>query len=100
MAMAGRDQVGLVLGGWGAVQATAAGAAVGLSGFARDAISAMAARGVLGEALATPATGYGAVYLTEIILLFATLAALGPLVRAQREATLSATLPPALSLSR
>ena len=98
MAMAGRDQVGLVLGVWGAVQATAAGLAVGLSGFARDAVSAMASRGVLGEALTTPATGYGVVYLTEIILLFATLAALGPLVRAQRSQP--DLLSPALSLSR
>jgi BCD family chlorophyll transporter-like MFS transporter len=77
--------VGLVLGVWGAVQATAAGGAVGLSGLARDGISALATRGVLGEALATQATGYGAVYLTEIILLFATLAALGPLVRPFRD---------------
>jgi BCD family chlorophyll transporter-like MFS transporter len=100
MAMAGRDQVGLVLGVWGAVQATAAGVAVGLSGFVRDAVSALAARGTLGEALTTPATGYGVVYLTEIILLFATLAALGPLVRTQRERSQAAIIPSALSLSR
>jgi BCD family chlorophyll transporter-like MFS transporter len=32
-------------------------------------------------ALTGPATGYTAVYLTELILLFATLIALGPLAR-------------------
>jgi BCD family chlorophyll transporter-like MFS transporter len=37
--------------------------------------------GRLGEALATPAAGYSFVYHLEIGLLFATLAALGPLVR-------------------
>jgi BCD family chlorophyll transporter-like MFS transporter len=100
MAMAGREQVGMVLGVWGAVQATAAGAAVGLSGLARDGISALAARGVLGDALATPATGYGAVYTTEILLLFATLAALGPLVRTARQSPDQAIVPSALSLSR
>ena len=36
---------------------------------------------VLGPALADPSIGYGAVYYLEIILLFATLAAIGPLVR-------------------
>jgi len=97
MGMAGRDQVGLVLGVWGAVQATAAGTAVGISGFARDAIAALAARGALGNALVSPATGYGAVYLTEIVLLFATLAALGPLVRsAAPEHAAGSALPPSL----
>ena len=81
MGMAGRDQVGMVLGVWGAVQATAAGGAVAISGLARDGISTLAERGVFGTALANPATGYGAVYVTELVLLFATLVALGPLVR-------------------
>jgi BCD family chlorophyll transporter-like MFS transporter len=82
MGMAGRDQVGLVLGVWGAVQATAAGSAVAISGLFRDGISTLAVHGGLGVALASPATGYVAVYATELVLLFATLAALGPLVRA------------------
>jgi BCD family chlorophyll transporter-like MFS transporter len=37
--------------------------------------------GGLGEALANPATGYSVVYHLEILLLFITLVALGPLVR-------------------
>jgi BCD family chlorophyll transporter-like MFS transporter len=36
---------------------------------------------LLGEALDTPSTGYSVVYHIEIYLLFATLIALGPLVR-------------------
>ncbi len=85
MGMAGRDQVGLVLGVWGAVQATAAGGAVAISGLVRDGVSALAMRGVLGTTLAGPATGYGVVYVTELVLLFATLIALGPLVRPHGE---------------
>jgi BCD family chlorophyll transporter-like MFS transporter len=81
MGMAARDQVGLVLGVWGAVQATAAGGAVAISGLARDGVSALAVRGTFGQALSSPATGYGAVYAAELVLLFATLVALGPLVR-------------------
>lgn len=38
---------------------------------------------MLGEALATPATGYSVVYHTEIGLLFLTLVVLGPLVHAE-----------------
>jgi len=73
--------VGLALGAWGAVQATAAGAAIACGGMLRDAVAGLAAQGVLGPALAGPATGYGAVYQLEIVLLFATLVAIGPLVR-------------------
>jgi BCD family chlorophyll transporter-like MFS transporter len=100
MGMAGRDQVGLVLGVWGAVQATAAGGAVAISGLVRDGISALAIRGDFGAALASPATGYGAVYATELVLLFATLVALGPLVRATGERITARSLPSSLSLSR
>ena len=40
--------------------------------------------GLLGDALADPATGYSVVYHVEIGLMFATLIALGPLTRFQR----------------
>ncbi len=79
--MAGVGQIGLALGIWGAVQASAAGVAVASGGLIRDGISAVAQRGGLGPALADPATGYGVVYTIEIVLLFATLIAAGPLVR-------------------
>ena len=72
---------GLALGAWGAVNASAAGLAIALSGALRDTFSALAEQGLLGEALNTPAVGYSVVYHIEIILLFATLAVIGPLVR-------------------
>jgi BCD family chlorophyll transporter-like MFS transporter len=84
-----RELTGLVLGAWGAVQATAAGVSMALGGVLRDAVSALAARGWLGEVLNSPVTGYSFVFHLEIYLLFVVLIALGPLVRrshAQRPA--------------
>jgi BCD family chlorophyll transporter-like MFS transporter len=72
---------GLALGAWGAVQATCAGGAIAAGGLLRDTVSALAVQGHLGPALASPATGYSFVYHFEIALLFATLIAVGPLVR-------------------
>ncbi len=71
---------GLALGAWGAVQALAGGSAIAVSGALRDLFSALAARGSLGPALTGPAVGYGVVYHIELLLLLATLVALGPLV--------------------
>jgi BCD family chlorophyll transporter-like MFS transporter len=71
----------MALGVWGAVQASAAGGAIALGGLIRDGVGALAARGALGPALTGPAIGYSVVYHIEIYLLFATLIALGPLVR-------------------
>lgn len=76
--MAGR---GLALGAWGAAQATGAGLSILIGGTMRDLVNHAAGNGMLGEALATPATGYSVVYHTEIGLLFITLITLGPLVR-------------------
>lgn len=81
MGAAAENQIGLTLGVWGAVQASAAGMAVAGGGLIRDGVAALAERGALGEALAQPATGYSVVYHIEIALLFATLIAIGPLVR-------------------
>ncbi|MGZ8409629.1 MAG: BCD family MFS transporter [Hyphomicrobium sp.] len=75
---------GMALGVWGAVQATAAGIAIAFGGIIRDGVGALATSGQLGEALATPSTGYTAVYHIEIVLLFATLVAIGPLVGMER----------------
>ncbi len=72
---------GLALGAWGAAQATASGLAILMGGGIKDAVSHWALSGRLGSALNTPATGYTAVYHTEIALLFVTLIVLGPLVR-------------------
>ncbi|MBK5933465.1 BCD family chlorophyll transporter-like MFS transporter [Rhodovulum imhoffii] len=72
---------GLALGAWGAAQATAAGLAIALGGTIRDVMTQVAMTGILGKGLQTPATGYASVYHIEIVLLFVTLAVLGPLVR-------------------
>ncbi len=72
---------GFALGAWGGVQATAAGLAIGLSGVLRDVVSGLAERGALGAAFSGPAAGYVVVYQIEIVLLFATLAVIGPMVR-------------------
>jgi BCD family chlorophyll transporter-like MFS transporter len=76
---------GLALGAWGAVQASAAGLAIAAGGAIRDGVAALAAEGLLGPALTGPSTGYGVVYHLEIGLLFATLIAIGPLVRSAGE---------------
>lgn len=72
---------GLVLGAWGAAQASAAGISIAIGGALRDSIGGYAMAGHLGQVFASPAFGYGFVYQIEIFVLFATLIALGPLVR-------------------
>jgi MFS transporter, BCD family, chlorophyll transporter len=86
MALARPEDRGLALGAWGAAQATAAGLAIGFSGVVNDVGSSLAVRGAFGEALADPVTGYTLVYSVEIVLLFGTLVAVGPLVRAHGQA--------------
>ena len=78
---------GFALGAWGGVQATSAGIGVGISGLLRDAVSELAMNGDLGAATTGPAAGYVAVYQIEIVLLFATLAVIGPLVRGGKRST-------------
>jgi MFS transporter, BCD family, chlorophyll transporter len=83
MELATGESSGLALGAWGAVQATAGGIAIALSGALRDLVGSLAESGSLGLSLQQDATGYSFVYHAEIALLFATLIALGPLVRVQ-----------------
>lgn len=72
--------VGLALGAWGAVLSLAAGLSMFIGGAVRDLVSGLAVQGALGVGLANPATGYSVVYHLEILLLFLTLVAIGPLV--------------------
>jgi BCD family chlorophyll transporter-like MFS transporter len=58
-----------------------------LGGAVRDGITSLAVHGSLGPTLAGASTGYGAVYQIEIILLFATLVTIGPLVRSGSRVT-------------
>ncbi len=89
--------VGLALGAWGAVQSTAAGLAMFFGGALRDVVSALAVDGTLGVGLAMPSTGYSVVYHVEILLLFVTLIAIGPLVG--RSATIQSSAPQRLGLA-
>jgi BCD family chlorophyll transporter-like MFS transporter len=84
MMRADDERGGLALGAWGAVQASAAGIAIAAGGALRDGVSALAEAGALGHALSDPSVGYSFVYHVEIFLLFATLVAIGPLVRYRR----------------
>ena len=78
MNLAPRDQAGLALGAWGAVQATAAGLGVALGAPVRDLAPAIS---VLAAALG-PAAGYLLVFALGTALLLAVLAAMVPLLSA------------------
>ncbi|MEL7198617.1 MAG: BCD family MFS transporter [Pseudomonadota bacterium] len=87
MKLAKSETSGLALGAWGAVQATCAGAGIALGGAMRDITAAFAMSGNLSAAIATRSTGYSVVYILEILLLLAALAAIGPLVGRHRIST-------------
>jgi BCD family chlorophyll transporter-like MFS transporter len=55
---------------------------VALGGTLRDGFEALASHGWLGAAMSEPQVAYSVVYHLEIALLFGTLIAIGPLVRA------------------
>ena len=67
------DKTGMALGAWGAVQATAAGLGVALSGALRDLINTVTG--------ANHATGYHVVYGIELLLLVLALLVIAPLTR-------------------
>ena len=75
---------GLAVGAWGSVQATCAGGAVLLGGVLRDTVARLGELGVLGPGISGPAGAYGFVYHLELALLFAALAAVGPLCSPRR----------------
>ena len=86
MNRAPKEQAGLALGAWGAVQATAAGVAMAVSGTLRDVVNAALGATETIWGFAGAAGGYIAVYALEIALLVVTIAAGLPLVvRASRE---------------
>ena len=87
MELAKHAQAGLALGAWGAVGASATGGGIALGGALRDIMADLAAQGRFGPALIGADTGYLIVYHVEIALLFATLAAIGPLVRTAGDAS-------------
>jgi BCD family chlorophyll transporter-like MFS transporter len=99
MHLAHDGQSGLALGAWGAVVATATGLAVGLGGALRDLVTTLAANGALGPAMTGPEVGYSFVYHLEIAFLFATLVAIGPLVRTVRSRDAAAGQPAKFGLN-
>ncbi|WP_235829950.1 PucC family protein [Algihabitans albus] len=85
MNQAPRDQAGLALGAWGAVQATAAGVAMALGGTIRDLVDAVVdVTGSFGEF--GDAAGYVTVYALEVILLLVTIVAIGSLIQSSERA--------------
>jgi BCD family chlorophyll transporter-like MFS transporter len=80
MALAEREHRGLALGAWGAVQATAAGAAIAVSGALKDLVAGLAAHHAsFGLGIGASSIGYGFVYSTEILLLVVSLPVILPL---------------------
>lgn len=96
MNLAPREQTGLALGAWGAVQASTAGLGIALGGIIRDVVAhAIAAEPVLPAWLAPwrAAAGYGTVYGLEITFLCVTLVAMVPLMRKQASGIVLARAP-------
>lgn len=83
MQLAPPGQIGLAMGAWGAVQATAAGVGMAAGGLVRDGVAL----------ISSPVMGYSAVYAIEILLLAMTLWAMGPLLRSAP----AAVRPPTIS---
>jgi BCD family chlorophyll transporter-like MFS transporter len=84
--------IGLALGAWGAVQAAAAGLSMFLGGALRDAVNTLTAQGLWGEGLTD-----SMVYHVEMLLLFFTLIAVGPLVK--RSKIFSPVVPSTLGMT-
>jgi BCD family chlorophyll transporter-like MFS transporter len=81
MALGKGSQAGLALGAWGAVSATATGVAVFAGGALRDLFATLSLSGAIDPLLDDAVAAYGAVYHLEILLLFISLIAIGPVVR-------------------
>ncbi len=81
MNRAPEKQAGLALGAWGAVQATAVGVGMALSGAIRDVVNLLAASAGHLWGLGGAAIGYVTVYSLEIALLFVAIVASAPLIR-------------------
>ncbi len=81
MEMPDKGLTGMVLGAWGAVQATASGLSMAVGGVLKDSFAGLASSGYLGEALMDKSSGYGMVFALEMLLLFIALIAMSPLSR-------------------
>jgi len=81
MRQAPREQIGLALGAWGAVQATAAGIAIAVGGAIRDIIVSLP-----GSESFQPETAYVPVFGLEALLLVAALIVVYPMLRSGKSA--------------
>ena len=81
MNRAPRKQAGLAIGAWGAVQATAVGVGIALSGIIRDIVDTVLGSAEQVWAFSGIATGYITVYLIEIVLLVVVIVVAMPLFR-------------------
>lgn len=77
-------QRGLALGAWGAVQASAAGVAIAMSGVIRDLVTQRLSNGSTSVDRVAETLGYSIVYMLEATLLVVTIIAMLPLMRASR----------------
>ena len=84
MQLAPPEHIGLAMGAWGAVQATAAGVGMAAGGLLRDGVA------LLGSSV----MGYSAVYGFEIVLLALTLWAISPMMRPWRALASAAVTSP------
>jgi BCD family chlorophyll transporter-like MFS transporter len=89
--------IGMALGAWGAVQSAAAGIAMFFGGALRDGVSGMVGHGAWGPTMTDPSLAYSVVYHVEMLFLFITLIAIGPLVK--RSTRLMPVVPPNLGLA-
>jgi BCD family chlorophyll transporter-like MFS transporter len=90
MNRAPEHQRGLALGAWGAVQASAAGVAVAISGVIRDLVTGAVQQHAALGSFGGQASGYMAVYAIEVVLLVMTMLAMAPLVVRRAAATAGA----------
>ena len=74
-------QSGLALGTWGAVQTTAPGLVIALCATLCVLFPGLPVEGALGPALIGPSVGYAFVHSLEVVLLFATMIAVGLLMQ-------------------
>lgn len=77
-----QNRIGLALGAWGAVQATAAGVGIALAGIVRDLIVGL--QHLTGNA---PETPYNVVFILEIVFLALAIAVAVPLLETRRKQT-------------
>ena len=95
MTEAPKEDRGLAVGAWGAVQATAAGLAIALGSMIRDVFNVLRDTNDAAPDVLQSAGGYITVYAIEIVLLAATIALTYPLIRRIMRSGSADALPPA-----